>query len=251
MSNGKLYIGSVMHRRLFPVKYKFIYRVFSLLINIDTLEQDLAPLKFLSLEKFNLFTFSKSDHGPRDGSDLRDWVDCKLAEAGLLNAGHRVELFCFPRVLGYTFNPLSLWLCYDQKNTIKAILAQVHNTFGEQHIYLLKAKNMGPLHAQHKKTFHVSPFIDMNAQYDFSIDANEEQIKILIKETKENKLLLVASQIAQRRELSDACLLSVFFSIPLMTIKIITAIHWQAFKLWLRGLKFFAKPPQPTDEMSL
>jgi len=240
-----------MHRRLFPVQYRFVYRVFSLLLDLDALEQ--TGTRWLSIGRFNLFSFYPADHGPRDGSPLRPWIDRVLAARGIDLDGGRVKLLCFPRVLGYGFNPLSLWYCFDRSGALRAILAEVHNTFGEQHCYLLGsdgAPHRAGLTDGADKVFHVSPLIGMQARYRFRLAEPGERLAVLIREYQDDRLMLVASQSGEGITLSDQALLRAFRRTPLMTLKVIAAIHWQALKIWLRGAPYFPKPAPPAQEIT-
>ncbi len=252
-SEAKIYFTQVMHRRLFPVRYRFAYRVFSLLLDIDRIEQDAKRLKLLSHNRFNLFSFMDKDHGPRDGSPLRPWVEQALRHHGISLNGGRIMLLCFPRVLGYGFNPLSIYYCYDANETLRAVLCEVKNTFGEQHGYLLHGggKTLDwPVRDSARKCFHVSPFISMDAEYHFRLSEPAEHLSIGIREYQQGRLMLVAAQTGTGEALSDAGLSRAFLRYPLMTAKIIIMIHWQALKIWLKGGRFHRQPAAPAQEIT-
>jgi len=240
-----------MHRRLFPVQYRFEYRVFSLLLDLDALDR--LPVRLLSVGKLNLFSFRPKDHGPRDGSPLRPWLERLLAAHGIELAGGKVSLLCFPRLLGYGFNPLSIWYCHHQDGSLRAVLAEVNNTFGEHHFYLLADEGRPlswPLRLSAEKCFHVSPLIGMQADYRFRISRPDDKLAVLIREYQEGRLMLVASQTGNGERLTDAALIKAFLRTPLMTFKVMAAIHWQALKIWLRGARFFPKPEPPRQEVT-
>lgn len=248
-----LLFGDVMHRRLFPVDYRFVYRVFALRIDLDRIEEAAAGCRWFSHNRFNLFSFHDRDHGARDGTAPKDWVLGHLREWGLDGGVARIELECFPRVLGYGFNPLSVWTCFDADDRPLAILCEVSNTFGERHGYLLHrdgAPMRWPVHQAHAKEFYVSPFVDMEADYHFRFTRFGERLITQIREYQHGKLMLVAVQRGERRPLNDANLLRAALRYPLLTFKVIAMIHWQALKIWLRGGRFHAKPAPPLKEVT-
>lgn len=251
-SGGAIYVCEVMHRRTRPKPYEFRYRVFSLLLDIDRLDEDAKRLRVLSHNRVNLLTVRDRDHGPRDGSALRPWIDRQLAAAGLSDAGADVRLLCMPRVLGYGFDPLSVWYCRDRTGALRAVLYEVKNTFGDQHGYLMPVPpgQAGPVDHIFDKRFHVSPLIGMSARYRIRTEAPGEALAILIREDDADGEFLVATQTGTRAPLTDAMLLRLFFGIPLMGFKVIAAIHWQAIRSLLRGVRFHRRPGPPPGEVS-
>lgn len=257
---SSLYVGQVMHKRLRPFVNRFAYRVFSLYLDLDELDEAAGRLKFLSHNRFNLLSFHDKDHGLRDGSPLRNWATQKLEEAEIFEADHAIRLLCFPRVLGYVFNPLSVWYCFGPDETLKAVIYEVSNTFAQQHSYVIRVSDTRrpgePVVQQSQKKLYVSPFIGMRSHYRFRLREPGERLSILIRQWVENEELLVATQTGTRRSLDDSYLLRAFLSIPLMSMKVIAAIHWQAIKLWLKGAKLeprhteTAANSQPTSDSS-
>lgn len=247
-----LYTCDVMHRRHFPQSYHFDYKVFSLLLDIDKYQQDKSS-SILSFNRFNLFSVSTKDHGARDGSDWRAWVDNILNLHNLNKANHKIKLLCFPRILGYAFNPISLWYCFGEDKKLYAIICEVSNTFGEHHHYVLHNDNQPYEHkvkAHKKKNFHVSPFINMDAEYQFTIDIPDDDLQIIINEYQNSKLMLTATQSGKLRKIDTPHLLGLFFRLPFMTFKIMWLIHWQALKIWLRGGVYHKKPKAPDEDFS-
>jgi len=246
-----IYFTRVMHRRLVPVEYRFSYRVFSLLLDLD--EMPGPGLRFLSLNKFNLLSFFERDHGPRDGSPLKPWVEKLLYGQGIDIEGGKVRLLSFPRVLGYGFNPISLWYCHHRDGSLRAVLAEVNNTFGEHHFYLLSnggSPSDWPVQQTVEKVFHVSPLMGMEASYDFRLAEPSDRLSVLIRQYQDGQLTLVASQQGDGYALSDRRLLTALLKVPLMTFKVMAAIHWQALRIWLRGASFFHKPPPPAQKVT-
>ncbi len=228
--NSAIYVGHVVHQRHRPKKHNLRYRVFSLLIDLDDLPK-LDGLRWFSHNRGALFSFRDADHA--DGGDLRDWASAKLAEQGLPEPG-RIRILCYPRILGYVFNPLTVWYCDDKNGAPLATIYEVHNTFHERHTYVL------PVAAEKQeadKTFYVSPFIDMNCHYAFKLAQPDERILVAINETQDGEPLLYAAFTGKRREFSDANLMRLFFSHPLMTLKVTASIHWEAVRLILKGIR--------------
>lgn len=234
-----LYSGHVMHMRFTPFRHKFRYRVFTALLDADRLGDTCSRLRLLRFERFGLLSLWRRDHGPRDGSDLRPWVEARLADAGLPRPA-RIWLLSFPRILGYAFNPLSVYFCCDDAGQLQSVIYEVKNTFGDQHAYALSATSDadGTVRHGHEKGFFVSPFIGMDQRYAFTIRSPQERLAIRIRQGDASGLWLIATQSGVRRPLTDASLLRAWATHPLMTLKVIAAIHWQALKLWLKGARF-------------
>lgn len=247
-----LYRGSVMHLRLRPVRHRFRYRVFSLLLDLDELPLLDRSLRLFAYNRAGVFSFHDADHGPRDGAPLRPWVEATLARAGIELGGGRILLHGFPRMLGYAFNPLTTYFCHDRSGRLGAILYQVRNTFGDLHCYLVPVDGNAPRpsHAGDKR-FYVSPFIPMRARYRFHVHPPDRHLAILIRQDTDDGELLVASHSAERQELSDRTLLSAFFKYPLLTLKVIAGIHWEALNLWLKGVRREPYVPPPAMPVTI
>jgi DUF1365 family protein len=248
-----LFLTRVMHRREFPVAYRFEYRVFSLLLDVGALEQTASAIPFFSVDRNNLLSFHRRDHGPRDGSDLREWATGLLAARGIDLRGGHVYLLCFPRILGYGFNPLSLWYCYHRDGSLRGVICEVNNTFGEHHFYVIDEHGDAmtwPVRAVVRKCFHVSPLMGMDAEYHFRIRPPTDAMSLVIRQFDHGRLALAAAQWGEARPLSSRSLLKALARTPLMTFKIMAAIHWQALKIWLRGAPFFPKPKPPEQQVT-
>lgn len=243
-TSPSVYRGRVMHHRLKP-RLRFVSRTASLLLDIDALPAIAKRLRLFSYNRFNLFSFDDRDHGPRDGSPLRPWLDALLAAHGFPRPA-RVRLLCYPRLLGYVFNPLSIYFCEDAAGELYAIAHEVKNTFGEQHVYVLPARPRdGVVRQSCAKRFFVSPFLPLEGRYAFLIRPPGERVSVVIRQTGPEGLQLVASFSGERAPLTDGELLRIFLRFPLMTFKVIAAIHWQALKLWLRGAPYHPHRPAP------
>ena len=239
--NSSIYNGTVIHKRFKPKIHFFKYKVFSLLIDLSELNNLEKKIIFFSYNRFNLISFFDKDHGDRDGSSLTNWVKKNLRENKIDIEEIKIKLLCYPRILGYVFNPLSVFYVYDKKNNLISILYEVKNTFGEQHTYVFKVENNNVLQHNCPKKFHVSPFIEMNCDYFFKILKPSEKISVIIDQYQLDEKILYASQDGKRVDFTSTELIKSYLKHPLMTFKIILAIHFEAFKLWVKGIKFVKK----------
>jgi DUF1365 family protein len=236
-----LYFGDVMHARLKPMGHRFSYRVMSLLIDLDRLGEADRQSRLFGVNRAALYSFNEADHGKRDGSSLRDYVRYRANERGIDLSGGRVLLLCYPRLLGYTFNPLSAYFCYRADGSLALLIYEVRNTFGDIHSYVLPVKpgeiSAAGIRQAQDKLFYVSPFIEMAMRYHFRVSPPGEHVKLRILETDREGPLLAATFHGRRRALTSAALLRSFFSLPLVTFKIMAAIHWEALRLWRKGAR--------------
>ena len=178
---SSIYNGTVIHKRFKPKIHYFKYKVFSLLLDLSDLEHLSKKIKFFSYNKFNLISFYEKDHGNRDGSSLVSWVKKNLEDNNINSENVKIKLLCYPRILGYVFNPLSVFYVYDESEKLVCILYEVKNTFGEQHTYIFRIDQDHNLFKHHcSKKFHVSPFIEMNCKYFFKIQLQDEKISVII-----------------------------------------------------------------------
>ena len=247
-----IYSGVVTHERFKPKKHFFSYKTFSLLIDLNEIEKIEKKIKFFSYNKLNILSFYNVDHGNRDGSSLINWVKKALKKSKInFNLG-KIKLLCYPRFFGYVFNPLSIFYCYDENLHLKAILYEVKNTFNEQHTYIFRCSNSSNLILQKcDKKFYVSPFIEMKTSYNFRLSKPGEKINILIKQNDQKGLLLIARQVGKRLDLTSRNLFFQFLKHPLMSLKVISAIHFEAFRLWFKGIKHVKKKIKIKNNMSL
>ena len=241
-SNSCIYNGNVIHKRFKPKEHFFKYSVFSLFIDLAELNEIEKKINFFSYNKFNLISFFDIDHGPRDGSSIEDWVKQNLEGIGISNKQVKIRLLCYPRIFGYVFNPLSIFFVYDENDYLISILYEVKNTFGEQHTYVFKTeKGRRLIENSCNKKFHVSPFIEMECKYYFKILIPEKKLSVIINQSDDTGKLLYASQDGIKKKLNSKNLILSYITHPLMTFKIIGAIHYEALKLWLKGIKFVKK----------
>ncbi|MFS2324204.1 DUF1365 family protein [Brucella sp. H1_1004] len=244
-----LFPGHVTHTRLRPKGHKLAYKIYSLLLDLDELEALDGKLKLFSLDRFNLFSFYRQDRGDGSSAPLREQVERAMDAAGVMPDGGAVRLLTMPRILGWAFNPLSVFFCYNRGGDLVAILWEVDNTFRQRHGYLIPVENdsNGRIVQSCDKAFYVSPFMDMKLRYEFEVSPPKDKLSIRINSFDDEGLVMTARHLARRIELTDAALLRAFFSIPFLTLKVVGGIHWEALKIWLKGIGL-RKRPQPPHE---
>jgi len=234
-----------MHRRLRPRVHRFKYRVFAMLLDPD------APprLRLFGMNRFALFSFHDRDHG--DGRPLRAWLDDLLARHGIAAGGSR-QVLCYPRILGFVFNPLSVWFCRDDGGALKAIVYEVHNTYDERHAYVLPVSGDAKL-VRHgcAKDFYVSPFLSNDCRYQFRIRPPGGDVAVAIHEEENGQAILNASFAGERRAMTDAALLKMLLRYPLMTLKVVAAIHYEAVRLMLKGVRRHPHAPKASYQKPL
>ena len=231
--NSCIYNGVVTHTRFKPIKHFLKYNTFSFYIDLDEIKKLDNDNPIFSYNRFNIFSFYDKDHGDRDGKPLKIWVLDNLKKFNINENINKIKLLCYPRIFGYVFNPLSVFYCYED-NSLKAIFYEVKNTFNEQHTYIFKVKD-NKIEQKCKKKFYVSPFMDMDTYYNFKLLNPNEKLSISIKQTDKEDVVLTAVQTGTRKEFTFKQLIINFFRYPLMSIKIISAIHFEALLLWKKG----------------
>jgi uncharacterized protein len=244
-----LYVGDVMHARLKPMGHRFSYRVMSLLIDLDRLGEADAQTPLFGVNRTALYGFHECDHGRRDGSSLNAYARQCAAEHGVDLDGGRILLLCYPRLCGYTFNPLSTYFCFSAGGDLAMIIYEVRNTFGAIHTYALPVQpgehSPAGIRQQQDKLFYVSPFLEMAMRYHFRVSPPGEDVKLRILETDAEGPVLAATFHGRRRSLGTAALLRAFCGLPLMTFKVMAAIHWEALRLWIKGARLVPRPADP------
>lgn len=245
-----LFLGQVMHHRLRPAVNAFVYPVFFCEFDVAALDADNTP--GLAVDRRHALSFHRGDHGPRDGSALLPWIQGLLQARGLPADGE-IRLQCFPRVFGYVFNPVSFWYCHDRAGQLIAVLAAVNNTFGEHHDYLLHHPDHRPIQAGDvlcaDKAFHVSPFCTVRGHYRFQFRLEGAQRLVRIDYDDGVGKLLLTSIAGTPRPWTAGQRLAALLRMPALTFGVMARIHWQALKLWLKGVPFFGKnPPLPLQE---
>lgn len=251
----RLYTGWIAHERSRPARNAFRYPIYYLALDLDEIDEVDAHLGRFSHNRPNLVSFWDADHGPRDGSPLRPWIDALVARADIDLTGGRVMLLTFPRVLGARFYPVSFWYCFGADGTPLAVLAEVHNTFKDRHNYLLH--NYGaPFNWNSRpkamKAFYVSPFIQReNVEYEFAISEPGETLKARVVDIVEGAPTLTSSIDLTARELTDRTLVGTVLRHGPISVMALIRIHWQALRLWLKRVPFYSHTPAPEEETSL
>lgn len=253
MLSSRVYRGTVTHVRHRPRPHRLRYDVFFILLDLDELPALDRKLRLFAYNRAAPFAFRDLDHGPRDGTPVRRWVDAQLAAAGLNPVGGKVRLLCLPRMLGYVFNPLSVYFCYDGAERLRAVLYEVHNTFGESHTYVVPAAGDRRPVSRHRfdKALYVSPFLPMDCTYDMSIVPPGDRVSVTIAESDRDGAILAATFNGTKLALTDRFLVSALLRFPLMTVKVIAAIHWEAFRLWAKRIPIFRHRPAPANAVSI
>ncbi|MDX2225178.1 MAG: DUF1365 domain-containing protein [Rhodospirillaceae bacterium] len=247
------YAGTVMHRRVRPRKHRLSYRVFSMLLDLDELPRLDREVSGFGHNRWRPISFFDRDHGPGEAAPLKAWVERQLAAAGIDADGGPIRLLCYPRIFGYAFNPLSVYFCYRRSGELSAILYQVNNTFHQRHSYLIPVADPGAevIRQSCGKNLYVSPFIEMAMTYHFRVRPPGETVAMAINETDCDGALLFASFSGTRIALSAQALRRLVASFPLLTLKVIGGIHWEALKLWLKGVPLVRRPPPPAEPVSV
>ena len=236
-------IGEVRHRRLRPREHAFDYPTYFLLLPLRTLRQ--TPVEALARNRFGLLSFHDRDHGDGRGDALA-WLDELLTGEGIDDAQGEVWLQAYPRVLGYVFKPVSFWYCHRPDGSLRAIVVEVNNTFGERHCYLLDGDDLAfGRELSTRKVFHVSPFCQIEGRYRFRFVRTPEHLLARVDHDDDTGALLQTSVSGRLAALTPRSVRRAFFGMPLMTIGVIARIHWQALRLWLKRVPFVAKPAPP------
>lgn len=241
--NSRLYQCAVMHHRLVPFQHRFVYKIFMFYIDLDEMDALSGQLRFFSRNRFNLFSFRDKDHIQRMGKTVKDSLLEYLETHGVDLQGGRIMLLTHLAVLGYTFNPVSFYFCFNKQNDPVCAVAEVGNTFGEQKLFFLGIDpfSENTLIGKHTKYFYVSPFIDMDTEFDFKLKVPDEKLDIQINDFQSGKKIFLSSLTGTQRKLTDGALLWFFLRFPFITLQVIALIHWQALKLYVRKLPYHKK----------
>lgn len=251
--HSAIYRVRIAHQRSRPRRHHLSYGAFYLLLDLDELDHLDRNSRWFSLNRFNLLSFYARDHGPGEDKALRPWVEDQLDRAGVDLDGGRIEVLCLPRILGYAFNPLTVFYCRDRTDRIRAILYEVNNTFGERHTYLFPIQGDRGQLLRHDcaKRFHVSPFMDVAGHYHFRTRQPGDTLFLHIHQTDADGPLLDAWVRGEREPVTDRHLVEKLWRYPLLTVKVIAGIHWEALKLWLKGVGFRPRPAPPTHAITI
>ena len=245
-----LWPGRTIHARLKPFEHRFRYPIAYIGLDIDRLDEAAAQSRFFSVGKFNLLGFYPQDHGPRNGTSLSEWASGQFAQIGVDVSRCSVRLLCQPRVLGYQFNPISLWIAHDHDGDVRGLLYEVHNTFGDAHTYAVRIDTPADLHHSAAKHLHVSPFFTVEGEYAFSLRQEGDRVSLGIRKTVCGKTDFTASMTVSRKPATDASIWNFFLRQPFSTHRTIASIHWEALRLWLKGARYQPRPVPPSRALT-
>lgn len=249
MSASALYVGHVAHAR--PGKHRLRYPVFMLALDLDTLPSDAQRLRLFAHNRPALLAHHDGDHAERIDAPLKPQIEAKLRDAGISWGGGRIVLLAMPRLMNYVFNPLSVYFCYRPDGALAALVHEVSNTFGERHFYVLPPSpaDADIVTQSCAKDFFVSPFLEMDLRYEFRIRPPSDAVSVAMIVKRGDDVALTASFAGERRPLTDTQLLRAWAGNPLMTFAVIAGIHWEALKMWSKGIRFIGRNPR--DERRL
>jgi DUF1365 family protein len=241
-----LYESVVVHQRTRPVPHRLRYRIATLLLDLDELPALGKRLRMFGYNRPGAISFHERDHGDGAATGLRGWVEAQMRAAGLVPDGGPIRLLAMPRVLGHVFNPLSVFFCHRRDGGLAAILYEVNNTFGQRHSYLIPVAGADlPLRQSCDKAFYVSPFLPMQMRYRFRVEPPEELVSVGVYGDDAEGLLIAATLNGRRRALTDAALILTVLRMQLLAAKVVAGIHWEALKMWRKGLRLVRRPPPP------
>jgi len=248
IAQALLGFGEVRHTRLKPVRNQFAYGTYFLMLPMRTLQR--AGPGALARNRFALLSFFDKDHGdgrgPEQGGALA-WLDALLASEGITGADGEVWLHTYPRVLGFTFKPVSFWYCHRADGSLRAVVVEVNNTFGERHCYLLDKPQYGT-ELRATKVFHVSPFCPVEGGYRFRFMLTPDLRRTVARIDFDDATgPLIQTSVSGRLEaLTPGSVRHALWHYPAMTLGVVARIHWQAIKLFVKKAPFFGKPTPPT-----
>jgi len=249
------YAGVVTHARTRPRRHRLAYRIFQILIDLDETDALDRRLRLFSVGRFNLLSFHPADHMDGSATPLKQQVKAHLAQAGIDIGEGAVRVLCMPRVLGQVFNPLSVWFCYRPDGGLAAIIYEVNNTFGERHSYLIPLRpeqvRAAEVSQACDKAFYVSPFQPMDLAYAFRVRPPGEAVGLTIQVSDAQGPVLHTAFSAPRRAMDDRAIAQAFASAPLLALKVLAGIHWEALRIWLKGARFHARPKAPSQPVTV
>lgn len=253
MTVSGIYAGAVVHARLRPVRHRLRYRMLNLLLDLDELPGLSRRLWLFGHNGRGLFSFHEADHGDGGERPLRAQVEALLRQAGLDPSGGSIRILCMPRVLGMVFNPISVYFCHAADGALQAMLYEVNNTFGQRHSYLIPVtgETTGAIRQRCDKRFYVSPFMDMDLSYAFRVTIPGDAVSLAIDARDRDGPLLLAAFTGRRRGLTDARLLAAFLSNAFLAGRVMGGIHWEALRLWWKGLRLRPRPAPPAEPITI
>ncbi|MDP1734687.1 MAG: DUF1365 domain-containing protein [Sulfuritalea sp.] len=246
--------GKVMHARFAarqsPTAHSFVYPLFFLALPLSQLPD--AGNRWFGIERARPLSLRYRDHGARDGSPLLPWIRQLLAAEGITAADGEVVLQTFPRLFGFVFNPVSFWFCHDREGALRAVLAEVRNTFGDRHNYLVAHADQRPITVADtlpaRKIFHVSPFFPVAGEYRFRFDISDQRRRVELDYWLDGERVLATALEGRPQPLAATPVLRALLRQPLLTLAVVWRIHWQALRLWWKRAVFHSRPQPPLQE---
>lgn len=252
MTSSGLYNGWVIHQRFRPKPHRLRYRMAQILVDLDEMDAIAAQSRLFARNRFAPVAFHDRDHGDRSGRDLRAQLAGWLAEAGIAWDGGPVRLLTMPRIFGHVFNPISTWFAHDRDGRLVATVYEVTNTFHDRHFYAVPATPdaFGAVRQSAPKALYVSPFMDLDMRYDFALLPPGETVSLSVTGSDADGRMIVASFAGKRRTFDDRALVAMLLGIPFMTLRVVAGIHWEAFKLWMKGIGVRRHPSPPSAALT-
>lgn len=250
-----IYAGQVFHRRFRPRAHNLRYAMFQCLFDLDEIDEAAARCRLFSRNRWNLFSFHDKDYGDRSGTPLRPQIEALIRRTGQEPDGGPIRLLTMPRMLGHVFNPLSVWFCHRRDGSLATIVYEVTNTFKERHSYVIPVAagdaRAAMIRQSCDKAFYVSPFMDIDMRYDFTVELPMEKTRVVVAGGDGAGPLIVAAFHGERRELGDRALIAAFLRHPLLTLKVVAGIHVEALWLFLKRVGIRRHVPASGDGYSI
>jgi DUF1365 family protein len=241
MTASCLYIGEVTHKRMRPKVHALRYRLFQTFLDLDEAKALSDASLVFGFNRARLLSFYERDHGDGTATPLKAQIEARVRAAGYATGGP-VRVLCLPRVLGFAFNPITVYFCHGPHWALTALVYEVNNTFGDRTCYVLPAQDGAVIEHTTPKAMHVSPFMDMDHDYDFLLNEPGDRFSLAIHVRRDDQLWLTAGFSGERRPFTDPALLAAWARHPLLTLKVVAGIHWEALKIWRKGVKYRPKP---------
>lgn len=241
MTVSCLYDGEVTHKRFQPVEHVLRYRLFQIFLDLDEAQELSDRSRVFGFNRSRLLAFHERDHGEPSDASLKTQIEDRVGQAGYATGG-AVRVLCLPRILGFVFNPITVYFCHGPDDALSAVVYEVNNTFGNRTFYVLPANEGEQIRHGAAKAMHVSPFMDMDLDYGFALGRPGARFGIVIRVSRASEVMLTAAFHGARRPFNDRMLIKTWASQPLLTFKVVAGIHWEALKLWRKGLKFRPNP---------
>ncbi len=243
---SSLFQCEVGHVRVKPLRHALRMQIFYLWLDLDDLNK--KKWRLFSYNRFNLFSVNDRRWGKRDGTSVADHIRELAGATAGAGSARRIFMLCLPAVLGRVFNPITSYYCFDDQDQLTCLVFEVSNTFGQHHLYAVRADQLENSTA---KILHVSPFNVVEGYYHFKAPVPDLNLHLGVQLFTQDTLTLNTWVNGKQQSLTDFNLLKAFLRMPLLPLQVLAAIHWEAFKIWRKGLKVNTTPPSPTQAISV